>query len=145
MFDAFKKLISDVAGEAETLFARVTDKRTFMRVVYAAYLIARADGDFDSSEKSALAKLIDRDFPQFSINDILSALDEAESRVAFDENMGVMEILSEIGKATGESADLIMRTSCYIGAADGNFDDDEKAVARQICERLNISPGTYGL
>lgn len=145
MLDQFKKFITDVAGEAETLFARVTDKRTFKRVVYAALLIARADGNFDSDEKTALSKVIAKDFPQFKLADILSVLSEANEKIEFDETIGVMEIMDEIGKASGSDAELIVRTACYIGASDGDFDADEQKVAKQLCERMALSPSAYGL
>ena len=145
MLDKFKKFIDGVAGEAETLFARITDKNTFKRVVYAAFLIARADGVFDSSEKTALANLIAKDFPQFKLTDILEVLNEANAKIDFDVTMGVMEIMDEISKASGSDAELIVRTACFIGAADGDFDADERKVAKQLCERMSLSASAYGL
>ncbi|MCK5830668.1 MAG: tellurite resistance TerB family protein [Methylococcales bacterium] len=121
------------------------DKPTFKRVVYASFLIARADGDFDVDEKQALGDLIAKDFPQFKLTDILEVLSEATKKIEFDETFGVMELLEEIGKAEGENAALIVRTACYIGAADGDFDQDERKVATQICEQMGLSAATYGL
>lgn len=145
MLDAFKSFMDGVAQEGNTLFARVKDKNLFRRVVSASYLIARADGDFDSDEKKALAKIIEKQLPQFKIDDILSALKSCEDKVNFDEVMGLMEIMDDIGGASGEDAELIMRISCYIGASDGDFDSDEKKVAKDLAVRMNIAPSKYGL
>ncbi len=145
LLDRFKKFIDGVAEDAETLFARVTDKKTFTRVVCASLLIARADGNFDSDEKAALAKIIAKDFPQFKLADIIVVLDEAGSKIEFDETMGVSELMDEIAKASGSDAELIVRTACFIGAADGDFDADEQKVATKICKRMGLSPAAYGL
>ena len=39
----------------------------------------------------------------------------------------------------------MVRVCCAIGAADGNFDDDEKAVVRKICAELNLNPKDFDL
>lgn len=145
MLDSFKKFIDDIAGEGEKLFSRVKDKSLFRRVVSASYLIARADGDFDSDEKSALASIVSKKLPQFSIGDILKVLGDCEEKVSFDTTMGVMEIMDDIGGASGEDAAMIMRISCFIGASDGDFDDDEKKVAGDMAKRMGIDPAGYGL
>jgi tellurite resistance protein TerB len=145
MINNFKKMLGGVAYQAETFFAQIKDKHTFRRVVYASFLIARADGVFDADEKKALGDLIAKDFPQFKLADILKVLSEANKKIEFDESFGVMELLEEIGKAKDEEAALIVRTACYIGAADGSFDPDERQVAKQICEKMGLSVITYGL
>ncbi len=141
----FKQMISDVSSQAESLFSKIKDKNTFRRVVYASFLIARADGNFDADEKKALGELISKDFPQFKLTDILDVLSKAKEKLDFNVDFGVREILEDIGKARGDDAALIVRTACYIGAADGDFDDDEKKVAKRICEQMGLSPDAYGL
>lgn len=143
--DMFKKMLEDVTSQAETMFARITDKRAFKRIVYASYLIARADGNFDADEKKALGAIISKDFPQFKLVDILDVLTEANSRLDFDVTMGTGELMQEISKASGDEAASIVRTACYIGASDGDFDANEKAVAKQICIKTGLNPTEYGL
>lgn len=145
MLDMLKKMISDVAEEGEKLFSRVKDKALFRRVVSASFLIARADGDFDSDEKSALATIVSKKLTQFGIADILKILGECEEMVAFDESMGVMEIMDDICAASGEDAEMIIRISCFIGASDGDFDNDEKKVASDMAKRMGVEPSRYGL
>ncbi len=145
MLSKFKEMMAQVANEGERLFSRVKDKTLFKRVVSASFLIARADGDFDSSEKSAIAKIIVKKLPQFKIEDILSVLNDCETSVAFDETMGIAEIMDDIGKSSGEDAELIVRISCFIGAADGDFDAYEKRVASELAKRMGVDPTRYGL
>ena len=141
----FSKFIEDIAKDAETFFGRVKDKSTFRRLVSACYLIARADGDFDSDEKSGLAKLVQKHLPHFSIGDILKVLGECEEKIAFDVTMGFQEIMDDIAKASGDDAELIVRACCFIGAADGDFDADEKKVAKAIAVATDLDPSRYGL
>ncbi len=145
MLDKFKKMLEDVAGQAETMFARITDKSAFKRIVFASFLIARADGNFDSDEKTALANIINKDFPQFKLTDIIDVLNEAKEKIDFDETMGTGEIMQEISKATGDEAAAIVRTACYIGASDGDFDADERRVAKDICVKTGLQPSDFGL
>ena len=107
--------------------------------------IAQADGDFDGDERSALAKVVNKELPQFEIKDIIALINECDETIAFDKRLGISEILDFIGGASGDDAELIMRICCFIGEADGTFDNDEKLVARDIAVRLNLSPSRYGL
>lgn len=145
MLDALTKMIANVAEEGEKLFGRVKDKSLFRRVVSASFLIARADGDFDADEKKALATIVSTKLTHFGIADILKVLGECEEKLAFSELMGIMEIMDDICAATGEDAEMIIRISCFIGASDGDFDDDEKLVASDMAVRMGIDPTRYGL
>lgn len=143
--DRFTSWLEKAVGDAETLFARITDKKQFARVVTASYLIARADGDFDASEKSALCKLVNQKLPQFKMDDILGVLDSCEEKMSFDETMGTQELMHDISKASDSDAAQIMQAACFIGAADGDFDDDEKDVARRLAATMNVKCEAYGL
>lgn len=141
----FSSFMSNLTADAEKMLGRIKDKDTFKRVVYSAFLIASADGSFDAAEKSALAKLINKDLPQFGIKDVIALIAKAEDLVAFDKTVGELEIMAEIGKARGDSAELIIRTAIFIGNSDGTFDADEKSIARKIANKLGLSPSDYGL
>jgi len=145
MFNSIKRFAKSVVDEGEKALSRAVDKGTFKRVVFAGYLIAQADGDFDSDEKSALAKIVNKELPQFDIKDIIELINECDEKVNFDKRLGTTEILDFIGGANDEDSALIMRICCFIGEADGTFDQDEKMVARDIAMRLNVSPSRYGL
>lgn len=145
MFSKLKSSFDKVFKEGEKVISRAIDKSAFKRIVYAGYLIASADGDFDGNEKSALAKIVNKELPQFDIKDIIPVIDECDNIIIFDKKLGTSELLDYIGKADGDEAKLIMRICCFIGEADGKFDQDEKMVARDIAVRLKVSPSEYGL
>ena len=144
-FGSLKAMLDDARAKGDTLFGRIKDRATFKRTVYACYLIGRADGNFDASERQAIGALIQQKLPQFKLADIMAEIEAADAKLGFDETMGTQELMAEIGKAKGDAAELVVQAACYIGAADGEFDDAEKAVARQIAERMGLNPGHYGL
>lgn len=140
--DAGKALLAD----AERMAGRITGGATFQRVCNAAFLIARADGSFDGSEKAMLQKVIAAKLPHFKAADIVAAIDRAEGELAFSIEGGVQMLLAEIGKAKGtDEAPLIMLVALAIAGADGNFDDSEKAVARELCDVLGLDRARYHL
>jgi len=145
MFDSIKKFATDVIGEGEKALSRAVGKKTFKRVVCAGYLIASADGDFDADEKNDLSKIVQKTLPQFDLADILGVIDECDDKISFSKTMGTMEILDDIGGATGDDAKLIMRVCCFIGESNGKFEQCEKLVARDIAMKLKVSPSEYNL
>ena len=144
-FGSLKSMLDDARAKGDTLFGRIKDRATFKRTVYACYLIGRADGNFDAAERQAIGALIQQKLPQFKLADIMSEIEAADAKLGFDVTMGTQELMAEIGKATGDSAELVIQAACFIGAADGEFDDAEKLVARQMAERMGLNPGNYGL
>ena len=142
---AIENFLSNLSKDAETLFGRVKDKATFERVVLASYLIATADGVISNEEKNALTKMVQRKFPRFKIADITATIKHADDVISFDETTGKLEILNEIGKAKGDSADLIARTALLVASSDGNVDQHEKDAILTILERLGLTPSLYGL
>jgi len=142
MAEAGKSLLADV----ERATGRITGRETLNRVCQAAFLIARADGTFDPSEKAMLQRLVAAKLPQFTGADISAAIDAATAELEFSVDGGIQMLLASIAKAKGtDQAPLIMLVAVAIAAADGDFDDAEKAVARQIAAVLGVDPSGYGL
>jgi len=133
-------------ADAEREFARVSTRTTFERVCQAAYLIARADGSFDGSEKAMLQQVITTKLPHFKGADIKTAIDAAEGELLFSDVAGVATLLANIGQAKGSrDARLIMTVTLAIANADGTFDEAEQKMAARIATALGIAPAEYGL
>lgn len=144
-YSNFSSFFADCQSKAAETFSRIKDKTTFKRLVFACYLIGNADGDFDSDEKTAVANLIQQKMPQYNTSDIRGVIEEADKSIAFDATLGKMELLDEVGKATGDAASSIVRAAVFVAGADGDFDDNEKKVVRELCNRLSLDPANYGL
>jgi tellurite resistance protein TerB len=145
-FDKLASAFKEGFADLEREFARVTSRPTFERVCQAAFLIARADGSFDPFEKAMLQKVIAAKLPHFKAAEIADAIVSAEAELAFTVEGGIAMLLANITKARGtDDAPLIMLVAVAIGAADGEFDDTEKGVARQIAAALGLDPAVYNL
>ena len=147
MFSKLVSMAKNVAKQGESFVNRTIGKTLFTRMVYAGFLIASADDDFDSDEKKALVKLINRDLPDFKMEDIAATIKVCEDKISFDKQMGTQEILDEISVSASdpEDAKAIMKVCAFIGKADGDYDKDEKLMARSICSSLKLKQSEYGL
>jgi tellurite resistance protein TerB len=133
----------------EEMVKRFKNKEFMDAVVAGCALVAAADGSIDSSEKQKMAGFIRRseELKVFDMNVVIKRFNEFAEGFEFDNIIGKGEALKAIGKIkkNQEAARLLIRVCCAIGAADGNFDDDEKAVVREICAELNLNPADFQL
>lgn len=145
-FDQLKGAGRALFDDLDKTFGKVTTVHAFTRVCQAAYLIARADGTIDNSEKATLQKVIAKKFPHFKGADIAKAIADADDELSFTVDGGVQMLLGNIAKSAGtDEAAVIMVAVLAVANADGNFDDSEKAMAKQIASRLGLTPSDYGL
>lgn len=119
--------------------AKMKGKAPLERLAACAYLIANADGSVDSDEIGKFADIVKRNAPQFSDEDARAAFTKARL------NGDTEKLLGLIGQAPAEEGETLVMAACAIGAADGSFDDDEKAMARRICAALFIQPSKFNL
>ena len=134
------------AGEA---IKRFKNKEFMDAVVAGCALVAAADGHIDASEKQKMAGFIHRseELKVFDMNTVIKQFNKFAEGFEFDHEIGKGEALRTVGKIkkNEEAAKLLIRVCCAIGAADGDFDDDEKAMVREICTELNLNPGDFQL
>jgi tellurite resistance protein TerB len=108
-----------------------------------------ADGVIDPQEKVKMMAFIEN-------HEALSIYDTAEvvkvwkdyiSTLEMDIDIGSAKAMSAIGKIKGkdEQARLVLRMVCAIGAADGDFDADERKVAAKVAFELGLDPKEFEL
>lgn len=124
--------------------------RTFMEaLVSGCALVAAADGTIDASEKQKMAQFLERsdELQHFDIRQVIEVFNKAVSDFEFDHEIGKANALKTISKIRGkdDQARLLVRVVCAIGAADGDFDADEKAMVRQIAGELGLKPEEFDL
>ncbi|MFT4782464.1 MAG: tellurite resistance protein TerB [Paracoccaceae bacterium] len=124
--------------------------RTFMEaVVSGCALVAAADGSIDAAEKQKMAGFIERadELKHFEMRQVIEVFQKTASDFEFDHTIGRASALKSIGKIKGneEQARLLVRVVCAIGAADGDFDSQEKAVAAEIARELGLNPADFDL
>lgn len=124
--------------------------RTFMEAVVAGCaLVAAADGTVCSDEKQKMAGYIRSadELKHFDMKQVIESFDKIISQFDFDATIGKGEALKVVGRVRGnnEQARMLVRVTCAIGAADGDFDPDEQAVVREICKELGLDPADFDL
>ena len=118
-------------------------------VVAASYMVASADGNVDSDEKTKLLNFlkIDEQLRVYSPGDIITMFNKYKDLYEFDADVANASALKAIGKFSEnkEKSNYLIRLVCSIGAADGSFDQNERDVVRKICTELNIEPSQFEL
>lgn len=141
--------IKDKSGELAEGVKKFRSKAFMEAVTAGCAMVASADGVIAPEEKRKMATFIQN-------NDALKVYDITQVLASFDKFVGLMEIDVYIGKGEAlkvigklkkneDQSRLLIRVCCAIGAADGNFDDGEKAVIREICLELGLNSSEFGL
>lgn len=129
--------------------SRFKNKEFMDAVVAGCALVAASDGTIDSSEKQKMAGFIGRseELRVFDMNQVINRFNHFVSGFEFDSLIGKGEALKALSKLKKdpEASKLLIRVCCAIGAADGNFDENEKQIVREMCEHLGLSSSEFQL
>lgn len=145
-------LKSNTAAARARMAEEVTKyrNRDFMEAVVAGCgLVAAADGSVSSEEKQKMIGYMQTsdELKVFKTEDIIASFNDCMSKFDFDAAIGKGEALRRIAKIKGKAgADrLLVRVCCAIGAADGDFDAQERAAVVAICKELGLEPAEFDL
>lgn len=118
-------------------------------VVAACAMVAAADGTISSEEKQKMAGFMRNsdELKHFPMPDVIAFFEKVVGNFDFDAEIGKAEALKVIGRLRGkeEQARIMVRVACAIGASDGEFDQDERGVVRNICKELGLNPADFDL
>lgn len=112
-------------------------------------LVAAADGTIDATERKKTAGFI-------SSNDTLAVFDVSQLQQTFntycdklikDFDFGKIDLLQVVSKLkkTPPQARAAVQVAMIIAGADGNFDNNEKSIIKEICHSLDIDPKEFDL
>lgn len=149
MLSNFMNTLKTKGAELKSSVLQFKNKKFLNAMAAGSVLIARADGNISSSEKSKMLALI-------TSNDALSVFDQSEVIKVFNEYLGYFEFDADVGNSKACEAlnkirgdDLqcrtLMRLTLAIAVADGDFDADEKVVARKVALELGLPPEEFDL
>lgn len=145
-------LKENVTKARATLAAEVSKfkNRDFMEaVVSGCALVAAADGTVDASEKQKMAAFLERsdELKHFDIRQVIEVFNKAVGDFEFDHAIGKANALKTVSKVRGkdDQARVLVRVVCAIGAADGDFDADEKGMVREIAQELGLKAEEFDL
>ena len=149
LWDNLTTTINGWKADIEKSFARFKGKGFSKACMATCALIAAADGSISAAEKGKMMGFI-------RINDVLKGQDAAKlkehfdffaSKLEADFDFGKIECVQAIEAVKKEdgAGRAIIQLGIAIGGADGNFDDKEKAVVREICNLFSIPPADFNL
>ncbi|MBW7454535.1 tellurite resistance TerB family protein [Paenibacillus sepulcri] len=124
--------------------------KDFMDAVAAGCaVVAYADGKVDVEEKNKMAGYINlsQELKVFNMADVIDRFNFYVNNFEFSAEIGKQEALKAIAKfkSKPEVGRVIVGVCSAIGAADGDFDLQEQAVVRDICNVLGLSPSEFSL
>lgn len=112
-------------------------------------LVAAADGTVDPSERQRTASLIASNevLQNFPADDLQRRFNAYVDKLSADFAFGKVSVLQDIGKVKKKPAEAraVIQIGIIIGGADGLFDDSEKAVVREACFAVDLSPAEFEL
>lgn len=148
-FDTLKIKIGELSAGLGTELSKYKNKDVLQGMMAGCAYVAAADGEISPTEKQKMQGLV-RNSAITKVYDADTAIkifNEFAGKFAFEFEAGKSEALLAIGKLKGDPAvaRMIIRGCIIIGGADGDFDDQEKAVVREICRELGQSPSDFDL
>lgn len=149
LLDDLKEKASEIKTGLVTEAKRFKNKDFHTAVVAACALIAYADGEVSADEKKKMTGFmqVNDAMKIFDLNKTIEIFNKFIQQMEFDLDIGRSEALTAIAKLSGRTAEArtVVRLACAIGAADGDFDDSEKAAVRSICNELSLDASEFEL
>ncbi len=141
--------LKEKANELKTEALKFKNKDFLNAAMAGSALLALADGDISPDEKKKMLKFIENYEPLsvFKTTEIITAFGDFVTQLEFDKDLGEAKAFEALGKMknNAQASRLIMRLVISIGAADGNFDDYEKVMARRIAVELGLNTAEFEL
>lgn len=148
-FDWFKDNAAALKKRALDEVAKYKNADFMQAVIAAVAKMAYADGIVDAKEKQKMIQYfqISEELKVFKQDEVIAAWTSFSGKYDFDLDIGSIESLKAIAKVRSkpDMARAVVRVSLIIANADGNFDDNEKKAAREICAELALDPTEFGL
>jgi tellurite resistance protein TerB len=149
MMEWLKSMTEGAMSALQNEIDRHKNREFLECVVAGCALVAAADGKIDSDEKQKMMQFmnVSKELKVFSAGDVIQLFNSMVEQFDFDFGIGKIEALKVVSRLRNkpEAARTMVFVCCKIGAADGNFDDDEKRAVREICTALGLAPSEFGL
>ncbi len=144
-----KQRFNEVSTGLKNEVTKIRNKSFLESVVAGCALVAFADGVCRPEEKQKMMGFLRNSevLSVFSTEEVIAIFDKYAKQFEFDHQIGQASALQAVAKLKSSEAEakLMVRVCCAIGAADGNFDEGEKAVVRKICAELSLNPKDFDL
>ena len=144
-----KQRYAEVSANLKTEVTMLKNKSFLEEVVAGCALVAHADGVVRPEEKQKMMGFLRNSdvLSVFDAQEVISIFEKYSKQFDFDHQIGQASALQVVAKLKGKDSEsrLMVRVCCAIGAADGNFDEHEKAIVSKICNELGLNPKDFDL
>lgn len=148
-FSNFLDGLKTKAGELKTGAMKYKNQNFLNAAMAGSALVCMADGSVSPEEKQKMIKFIESNdaLSVFTTSDVIKAFQEFVTQLEFDKDIGEAKAYQALGKMKSDvdASRLLVRMIIAVAASDGNFDANEKAVAKKIAKELNINPSEFEL
>jgi len=148
-FGNFMNELKEKASELKNEALKFKNKNFLQAAMAGSALLALADGVISADEKKKMLKFIENYEPLsvFKTPDIINTFSDFVTQLEFDADLGEAKAFEALAKMKSNDAAgrLIMRLVIAIGASDGDFDEDEKVMARRIANELGVNASEFEL
>jgi len=148
-FDKLKDGLNSGRAELTKQVGRYKNKTFLEGTVAVCARIAVASDGVSAEEKQKMIGFL-RASPErsvFDTNEVIALFEKIVRSYDFDHEIGKGETMKYILalKSKPEQAQLAVRVGIAVAKSDGNFDDQEKANAREIIAALGFQDQEFGL
>jgi tellurite resistance protein TerB len=148
-FANFLSGLKEKAGDLKNDVLKFKNKKFLNAATAGSALIAMADGDLSKEEKQKMIKMIENNdaLSVFKVAEVIGAFSGFIDQFEFDQDVGASNAYKALNLLKGDdtACRTVMRLILAIAAADGVFDDKEKAVARKIAIELGLNAADFEL
>jgi len=139
----------EAAQDLKTSALQFKNKKFMNAMAAGSVLIARADGNISSDEKSKMIRMIgsNETLSAFGTDDVIKVFNEYLGYFEFDTDVGETKAYEALNTIRGDDVQCrtLMRVIIVIAEADGDFDSSEKAIAKKIAVEIGVNASDFGL
>ena len=144
----FMDKLNELKGKMVNEYSKLANNTLMEGTMAACALIANANGVLKDEEMQMMMGHIGRN-EQLKVYEISKCMDvfkKCMEGFTLNKIIGDNECFAKISKIKKpEEGRVLVAVCCAIAGADGDFDENEKAMVRKICDRLTIHPGEFDL
>lgn len=148
-FNKIKDAINSGREELTSQVGRFKNRKFMEGTVAVCAYISMASSGASSEEKQKMIAFIQQspELKVFDTKEIITFFNSVADSFAFDSDIGKGEAMKFIMrlKDQPEAAQLALRVGIAVAKSDGDFDNAEKEVAREICSAFGFTPSDYQL
>ncbi len=149
LFEKLKDAINQGREELATQVGRFKNKKFMEGTVAVCACISMASNDASDEEQKKMLSFIEnsQELKIFNSFEIIEFFNKLSSGFSLDKDIGKGEAMKYISrlKDQPDAAQLAVRVGIAVAKSDGNFDESEKEMVREICVVLGFHPGDFQL